>query len=83
MKLSITQMVLGALAAVSSCFIIAGWLTTKFASPVLESNGSHVQLLVKADPVQVIAQISVFFVLILGLAVLGVGIAQLVKARRA
>ncbi len=77
MKLAITQMVLGALVALSSCFIIAGWLTTEFASPVLEGS----QLLVKAEPVQVIAQFSVFLVLVLGLAVLGCGIAQYRKRR--
>ena len=82
MKLAIAQMVFGALVALSSCFIIVGWLTTEFALPVPEGSGYHVQLLVKAGPVQIIAHLSVFLVLVLGLLVFGCGIAQFLKARK-
>lgn len=82
MKLSITQMVLGALAVISSCFIVASWLTPKANLPLYEINGATVQILTKAEPVQVIATISTFLIFILGWGVLGVGIAQFIRARR-
>jgi len=82
MKLAIAQVVLGALVALSSCFILASWLTADFALPVTEGNGYHVQLLVKAGPVQTLAHLSIFLVPVLGLSVLSCGIAQFQKARR-
>lgn len=82
MKLAIAQVALGALVALSSCFILASWLIAEFALPVAEGSGYHVQLLIKAGPVQTIAHLSVFLVPVLGLSVLSCGVAQLQKARR-
>jgi hypothetical protein len=82
MKLSITQMVLGALAVISSCFIVVSWLAPKANLSLYEINGATVQILTQAESVQVIATISTFLIFILGWGVLSVGIAQFIRAKR-
>ena len=81
MKLAIAQIVLGLLITIFS-FISTRWgFPTEFALPPDESGLIH-SVLVNPGPVQVLAQISALVALVLGLVVLGVGIAQLVKARK-
>jgi hypothetical protein len=80
MKLAFTQMALGALVAVFS-FISTRWgFPTEFTFPPDES-GIGRTVFVNPGPMQVTAQWSAFLALVLGLAVLGCGIAQFLKAR--
>ena len=82
MKLAITQMVLGALVAAAS-FISTRWgFPTQFTFPPDES-GMVRMVEVFPGPMQAVAHMSAFLALGLGLAVLGCGIAQYLKARRA
>ena len=78
MKLAFTQMVLGSLVAVFS-FISTRWgFPTMFTLPADESG---TMTTVFVYPAESIAHISAFLALVLGLAVLGCGIAQFLKAR--
>lgn len=81
MKLSIVQIVLGAMVAVFS-FISTRWgFPTQFTCPA-DENGLERVLFVNPGPMQVTAQVSAFLAILLGLAVVGCGIAQFLKARR-
>ena len=81
MKLAIAQIVSGLLITVFS-FISTRWgFPTEFTLPPDESGLIH-SVLVNPGPVQVLAQISAFVALALGLVVLSVGIVQFIRARR-
>lgn len=86
MKLAITQMVLGALIA-EAAFISSRWgFPTEFTvlAPEPAAEGAETFITVMANPgtMQVVAQVCAFLAFGLGLAVLGCGIAQFLKARR-
>jgi hypothetical protein len=82
MKLAITQMVLGGLIAVVS-FIATRWgYTTSFTFPPDES-GLIKTVEVMPGIAQVSAQASAFLAILLGLAVLGCGVAQFLAAKKA
>jgi hypothetical protein len=78
MKLAISQIVLGALVAVFSLIVTIQAFPTQFALPA-EENG--VGVILEVYPTTSFAQVSAFLALFLGLAVVGCGIAQLIKAR--
>lgn len=82
MKLAVAQMVLGVLVTAAS-FISTRWgFPTQFTFSPDESGMVRI-VEVFPGPPQVIAHMSAFLALGLGLAVLGCGIAQFWKARRA
>ncbi|MCX6011433.1 MAG: hypothetical protein NT134_04140 [Chloroflexi bacterium] len=78
MKLAITQIVLGALVVVFAFIVASRAFPTTFTLPADESG---VVTVVEVFPHLTFAHISVFLTQALGLAVLGCGIAQLIKAR--
>jgi hypothetical protein len=79
MKLAITQMVLGALVAVFAFIVTNSGFPTQFTLPADESGVEHILFIY---PTLSLAQVSAFLALVLGLAVLGCGIAQFLKARK-
>jgi hypothetical protein len=79
MKLAITQMVLGVLVVVFSFIVTKDGFPTTFTLPA-DENGT--QLIVEVYTRITGAQISAFLTQVLGLAVLGCGIARFLKARR-
>jgi hypothetical protein len=80
MKLAISQIVLGSLVAVFSLIVTIQAFPTTFLLPTDESGIEHALF---AYPSLTLAHVSAFLALFLGLAVLGCGIAQLLKTRRA
>lgn len=79
MRLAIVQIVLGALVAVFSIIVIGQAFPTQFALPAEESG---MQVILETYPTTSFAQVGAFLALFLGLAVVGCGIAQFIKARR-
>jgi hypothetical protein len=80
MRLAIVQIVLGALVAVFAIIVIGQAFPTQLALPAEESG---MQVILDVYPTTSFAQVSAFLALFLGLAVVGCGIAQLIKARGA
>jgi hypothetical protein len=80
MKLAITQIVLGVLVAAFSIIVISTGFPTQFTLPADESG---IMVTVFVYPSLSFAQVGAFLAMFLGLAVVGCGIAQLVKARGA
>jgi hypothetical protein len=81
MKLAIVQMVFGALVAVSS-FISTRWgFPTEFTL-IADESGMVRIVEVFPGPMQPVAHMSAFLALLLGLAVLGCGIAQFLKGAK-
>jgi hypothetical protein len=78
MRLAIVQIVLGLLVAVFSIIVISQAFPTQFALPAEESG---MQVVLDVYPSTSFAQVSAFLALFLGLAVVGCGIAQFLKAR--
>jgi hypothetical protein len=78
MRLAISQIVLGALVAVFSFIVTSQAFPTQFSLPADESGIEHVLF---TYPPLTLAHVSAFLALFLGLAVVGCGIAQLLKAR--
>ncbi len=78
MKLAIVQMVFGVLVAVSAFISTLGHPITQFTLPADES-GTVTTILI--NPVPDYYQLGALVAMLLGLAVLGCGIAQLLKAR--
>jgi hypothetical protein len=83
MKLAVTQIALGALIVFFSCFIVAGGHLSGYTITVPESvlrEGISPSMTIESRP-SIFTVMAVSSTLILGFAVLGTGIAQLVKAR--
>jgi hypothetical protein len=80
MRLAIVQIVLGALVAVFAIIVIGQAFPTQFAMPAEESG---MQVILEVYPTTTFAHVSAFLALFLGLAVVGCGIAQFLKARGA
>ncbi len=83
MKLAITQIVLGALIVFFSCFIVAGGYLNGYTVTVPESvlrEGISPYMTIESTP-GIFTVMAVSSTLILGLAVLGIGITQTVKTR--
>jgi hypothetical protein len=80
MKLAISQIVLGSLVAVFSLIVTIQAFPTTFTLPTDEGGIEHALF---TYPSLTLAHVSAFLALFLGLAVLGCGIAQLRKTRRA
>jgi hypothetical protein len=78
MRLAISQIILGALVAVFSLIVTIQAFPTEFTLPVDESGIEHALF---TYPPLTLAHVSAFLALFLGLAVVGCGIAQLIKAR--
>jgi len=78
MKLAITQMALGVLVTVSAFIVITKGFPTQFTLP---ADGNGTMTVVEVYPHLTIANVSVWLALAFGLAVLGCGIAQFLKAR--
>ena len=81
MKLAITQVVLGALIASSTCFVLRWGFPTQFSIPSPDGQG-NISILVNAGPPILWAYWLAMLAFALGLVVLGVGIAQLIKVRK-
>jgi hypothetical protein len=79
MRLAISQIVLGALVAVFSLIVTVQAFPTQFTMPVDESG---IEQALFVYPPLTLAHVSAYLAFFLGLAVLGCGIAQLLKARR-
>jgi hypothetical protein len=79
MRLAISQIVLGVLVVVFSLIVTVQAFPTQFSLPAEESG---VQVIMEVYPTTSFAQVSAFLAFFLGLAVVGCGIAQLLKARR-
>jgi hypothetical protein len=79
MRLAISQIVLGALVAVFSFIVTIQAFPTQFTLPVAESG---IERILFSYPPLTLAHVSAFLAMFLGLAVVGCGIAQLLKARR-
>jgi hypothetical protein len=78
MKLAITQIILGVLVAVFSIIVISTGFPTQFTLPADESG---IMVTVFVYPSLSFAQVGAFLAMLLGLAVVGCGIAQLAKSR--
>jgi uncharacterized membrane protein AbrB (regulator of aidB expression) len=80
MRLAISQIVLGVLVAVFSFIVTSQAFPTQFTLPAEESGAiTTVVLVYSTMPAAQICALLAFFV---GLAVVGCGIAQLIKSRR-
>jgi hypothetical protein len=79
MRLAISQIVLGAVVSVFSIIVSTTGLPTQFTLPVDESGIEHVLF---TYPPLTLAHVSAFLAFFVGLAVVGCGIAQLIKSRR-
>ena len=82
MKLAIGQMVLGVVIVVSSRFIMAWGHPTSFPVPVSDNSGLSAFVEIYPGPPYTYAVFLTYLTLVLGLAVLGCGTAQFLRARR-
>jgi hypothetical protein len=83
MKLAITQMILGVLIVFFSCFIITEGYLTEFTVPYPEPVPEGVEPFIRVNVLPgPFTGLAISAPILLGLTVVGCGIAQLVKARR-